>query len=356
VESKMTPWERKTVGGQLEEARNKGVKVVEIPSLLRRINPVQDTKALNFLRRLIARENPDIVHTHTYKAGILGCWAARLAGVPHIVHTPHGHVFYGHFDPLITQVFKTIEKCTVPIMDRVVALTEGEREDYINFGVCPPEKLVTIHSGVDLGKFGNGQRKIEEKRKALGLAPDAVVVGTVGWLLPIKGSMQLLKAMGNIWNGRRDLNLVYVGKGDLEDTLKTKAAMMGVENRVRFLGWRDDVHEIMPLFDVFVLPSMMEGMGRALVEAMAAGKPVIGTRVGGIPDLVKDGYNGFLVEPGEVSGLAQAIHKLVGDEDLRKTMGERGMAMAPAYSVEKMIEKIDKLYKSLLKSIGDVVS
>jgi len=238
-------------------------------------------------------------------------------------------------------------------MDKVVALTEGEREDYINFGVCPPEKLVTIHSGVDLGKFGSGQGKIEEKKRAFGLASDAVVVGTVGWLLPIKGSMQLLRAMGNIWNGRRDLNLVYVGKGELEEDLKAEAARLGVEDRVRFLGWRDDVHEIMPFFDVFVLPSMMEGMGRALVEAIAAGKPVIGTRVGGIPDLVKDGHNGFLVEPGEVDGLAEAIQKLVADENLRRAMGERGRAMAPAYSVERMIEKIDELYGSLLNGSRD---
>jgi glycosyltransferase involved in cell wall biosynthesis len=345
----MTAWERQSVKEQLETAKERGVKVVEIPSLFRRINPVQDTKALNSLRKLISREKPDIVHTHTYKAGILGCWAAKVGGVPHIVHTPHGHVFYGHFDPLTTQVFKTIEKCTVPIMERVVALTEGERKDYINFGVCPSEKLVTIHSGVDLGRFGNGQGKIEEIRKAFGVAPDAVVVGTVGWLLPIKGSMQLLHAMGNIWNGRGDLNLVYVGKGDLEGSLKAEAAAMGVEDRVQFLGWRDDVHEIMPMMDVFVLPSMMEGMGRALVEAMAAGKPVIGSRVGGIPDLVKDGYNGLLVEPGDVSGLAKAIQKLVADENLRRTMGERGRAMAPAYSVEKMVEKINGLYMSLLE-------
>ena len=173
------------------------------------------------------------------------------------------------------------------------------------------------------------------------------MVGTIGWLLPIKGPMYLLKAMTEVWQTHPDIQLVYVGKGDLEKELKGEAYRTGVSDKVKFLGWRDDIPEIMQILDIFVLPSLNEGMGRVLVEAMASGKPIVASKVGGIPDLVKDGHNGFLVGPGDVNGLSLAIKKLIEDEQLRLKMGAKGKSMAPHFRVEKMVEKIDALYSSL---------
>ena len=347
LESKMTPLERHSVEKQIKEARNHGLKDISIPSLVRRIDPVRDIRAFFAIWKLLIGEKPAIVHTHTYKAGILGCWAAKLAGVPIIIHTPHGHIFFGHFSPLVTRFFMIVERLTAAMVDRMVALTEGERRDYVAFSVANPDKMVTIHSGVNIDQFMKVKRNGREKKRSLGLNTNGLVVGTIGWLLPIKGPMYLLKAMTEVWQTHPDIQLVYVGKGDLEKELKGEAYRTGVSDKVKFLGWRDDIPEIMQILDIFVLPSLNEGMGRVLVEAMASGKPIVASKVGGIPDLVKDGHNGFLVGPGDVNGLSLAIKKLIEDEQLRLKMGAKGKSMAPHFRVEKMVEKIDALYSSL---------
>ncbi|MDY6953648.1 MAG: glycosyltransferase family 4 protein, partial [Thermodesulfobacteriota bacterium] len=340
-ESRMTDWERQSVRGRIKMAEERGVKVISVPSLVRSIDPVQDLRAFFALWKGIVMERPLMVHTHTSKAGILGRLAAKLAGVPYIVHTPHGHVFYGHFGPLASRLFLIAERLMARITDRMVALTEAEKDDYIAFSVCNRKKLVTIHSGVDIDAYLEAQVRVEEKKKALGLAPDALVVGTVGWLLPIKGPMHLLRAMEGLWQIHPHAVLLYVGKGDMEPVLKEEARRMGASDKVLFLGWRDDIPEIMPCLDVFALPSLNEGMGRVLVEAMAAGKPVVASRVGGILDLVQEGLNGFLVEPGNPGALSDAIGRLLSDERLRYDMGRQGRERAQAFTVTKMIEKIN---------------
>ena len=348
IESQMTDREKETVDRGIRKAVEGGVIVIALPSLVRRISPVQDLKALFSLWRLLIREKPSMVHTHTSKAGILGRFAAKLAGVSIIIHRPHGHVFYGHFGPLVSKCFLLTERLMALITDRMVALTQAERDDHIALSVFSPEKIVMIHSGVDVEQFTTVQPNISEKKRALGLNSKGLVVGTVGWLLPIKGPLHLLKAMSNVWESHPETSLVFVGKGDLEKGLKEKARRMGVSDKVVFLGWRDDIPEIMQVLDVFVLPSLNEGMGRVLVEAMAAGKPVVASRVGGILDLVKEGQNGFLAGPGDEKGLAIAIKKLLEDKKMRDEMGKRGREIAQDFSVEKMIEKIDVLYESLL--------
>lgn len=348
-ESRMTDWENQSVHGRIKIAEKRGVKVISVPSLVRSIDPFQDLRALYALWRWIVRAKPHMVHTHTSKAGILGRLAAKMAGVPCIVHTPHGHVFYGHFGPLASKLFLAIERLMATITDRMVALTEAEKNDYIAFSVCNPQKLVTIHSGVETREYINARPNVTEKRRSLGLNPERLVVGTVGWLLPIKGPMYLLKAMEGLWQNYPDTELVYVGKGDLEKELRQEALRLGVSDRVAFPGWRDDIPEIMQCLDVFVLPSLNEGMGRVLVEAMAAGKPVVASGVGGILDLVKDGLNGFLVEPGNPGALCDAIRKLLSDKRLRDEMGRQGRDMAQDFTVGKMIKKIDALYTSVFQ-------
>ena len=347
-ESRMTEQEKESVDQGIKESVEKGVRVITIPSLVRRISPLQDLKALFSLWRLLIRERPYIVHTHTSKAGILGRLAAKCAGVPIIIHTSHGHVFYGHFSPIVSKAFLLTERLMARITDRMVALTQTEKNDHVVLSVFSPEKIATIHSGVDMDRYMNVQVNIAEKKRELDLNSKGLVVGTVGWLLPIKGPMYLLKAMPYVWESHPETSLIFVGKGDLEKGLKEEVHRMGVWDKVKFLGWRDDIPEIMQTMDIFVLPSLNEGMGRVLVEAMAAGKPVVASRVGGILDLVKEGQNGCLFEPGDEQGLSLAIKKLLEDKKMRDEMGKRGREMAQDFSVEKMVEKIDILYESLL--------
>jgi len=348
LESHMTEWEEQSVDSRIKEAMKRGVNVIPVHSLVRRISPLQDLRAIFSLWRLMIREKPDMVHTHTSKAGILGRWAAWLAQVPIIVHTAHGHIFYGHFGPLASRFFVLLERFMALITDRMIALTQGERNDYIKSSVSRPDRILTIHSGVEIGDYMSARVNIEEKKRALGINPKGLVVGTVGWLLPIKGPMHLLNAMESVWQDYPEATLVFVGKGDLKAELRAKALQMGASGRVKFLGWRDDIPEIMQILDVFVLPSLNEGMGRVLVEAMASGKPVVASRVGGIPDLVKHGENGFLVEAGDENGLSVAIKRLLADKSMRDHMGDKGRIMARDFDVKAMIGKIDALYASLL--------
>ena len=349
IESGMTDREKQTLKGQKSETLVKGVRFVPVSALVRRIDPLKDLRTLIFLMKLIRKERPVLVHTHSSKAGILGRLAARLAGVPIIVHTPHGHVFYGHFGPAASRFFLLIERVFDTITDCVIALTEGEKKDYITLSVSHPQKIHTIHSGVDVDRFKPGRTDITALKKQLSFNDKSLVVGTIGWLLPIKGPDVLFEAMIHIWEKKINALLVYVGKGELERKLKAETFSRGVEDRVVFLGWRSDIDDIIQLFDVFVLPSLNEGMGRVLVEAMAAGKPVVASDVGGVPDLVKHGLNGFLARPGDSRELSVYIEKLLGDDRLRADMGSQGRKLAENYTVDKMIAKIDTLYFSLFQ-------
>lgn len=347
-ESGMTDLEKQIVEDGVEKAKKKGVKVIALPSMVRSIRPIKDFKALFALTWLIFEEKPGIVHTHSSKGGILGRLAAKLCGVPHIIHTPHGHVFYGHFGRLASKIFLWIEKTFSKFTDRMVALTNGEKGDYIKMSVCPPEKLLTIHSGVDIQHFIHSNGNTAEKRRSLGLGQKEAVIGFVGWLLPIKGPDYLLKAMDYIWPELPEAVLVMVGKGELDVDLRAETLRKNVNGKVKFLGWREDINELMPVFDMLVLPSLNEGMGRVLIEAMAAGKPVVASRVGGIPDLVRHGETGYLVPPADEKSLADAILMLLNDRDEAKLMGQRGKQMCQQFSLEAMIAKLDDLYSDLV--------
>ena len=348
LESNMTDSEKQAVEKAIERIKKRGVKTICIPSMVRRIHPLKDFRALSSLFWLMFREKPAIVHTHSSKAGILGRLAAKFAGVPIIIHTPHGHVFYGHFGPLQSRLFLWIERIFAYFTDRLVALSHGEKNEYIALSVGKPEKMLTVHSGVDIERYMSTEVDVIEKKRSLGFLPNSLLVGFVGWLLPIKGPMHLLRAMESVWEKHAEITLVYAGKGDLDLDLRAETLRMGANGRVRFLGWRDDIDEIMPLFDIFVLPSLNEGMGRVLVEAMANGKPVVASRVGGIADLVKDQKTGLLVEPGNEKALAEAILRLVNDPGQRRRMGEMGRFHCLQFSLTAMIEKLDHLYDELI--------
>lgn len=325
-----------------------GVRLIRIPRLVRELSPLSDLAALGSLMRVIGRERPGIVHTHTSKAGILGRWAAWLCRVPVIVHTPHGHVFWGYFGPLETRLYVALEKVMAFVTDRIVALTGQERDDYLGFRVAASEKLTTIHSGVDLSLFDAKLHDREKMREELDIPPGDLVVGTAGRLTPIKGHVHLLEAAVQILATRPDTTFVFLGEGELKMRLLEQAEALGVANKVRFPGWRPDVAAVMSVFDVFVLPSMNEGMGRVLIEAMALSMPIVASRIGGIKDLVTNGGNGMLVPPGDAAAIASAVLALLGNEQKRLAMGSEGRRMAGNYSAQRMVKKIEALYDQLL--------
>ena len=347
VESRMIAQEQAIVKQRISQFQSRGGRVVLFPDLVRRIDPIRDTVTLVRLWQWIRTEDPDIVHTHSSKAGFLGRWAARMAGVPIVVHTPHGHVFHGHFGVALSRLFLCMERLSDRVTDHLICLTQGELGDYIDLRVTRPEKASVIHSGVDIQQFQQPEAAPVTTRHILDIDDRALVVGTV-WLLPIKAPEVLLEAMGHVWRHQTNIVLIYVGKGDLDGPLKAAVRRMRATERVRFLGWRQDVPDVMHAFDIFVLLSRNEGMGRAAVEALAAGLPVIASRTGGLPELVSDGLNGLLVPPRDAKALNRAILELCDDPDLRRRMGEHGRQRAEAFSLQRMVDKLDALYARLL--------
>jgi len=348
TESRMTDRERRIVEKGIARLKSKGGRVAVVPGLFRRLAPFHDLLAFFRLLRWFRREAPAIVHTLSSKAGLLGRWAARMAGVPIIIHTPHGHVFHGHFGAGLSRLFLVMERLSDRVTDHLVCLTQGELGDYVRLSVAGPGKTSVIHSGVDLQRFRTAFTPPTVTRNRVGIDARALVVGTVGWLLPIKGPEVLLDAMTLVWEHRPDIELVYVGKGDLEESLRARVRQMDVAHLVHFVGWRNDIPDLMHSFDLFVLPSRNEGMGRVVVEAMAAGLPVVASCTGGLPDLVADGQNGLLVPPGDAPSLGRAILKLSDRPDLRQRMGDESRRRAEAFSLEQMVDKLDALYGRLL--------
>lgn len=347
-ESLMGKEEQKAAQHNLEEVEESGVKVVRLNNLVRNIHPFKDICALYDLFVLFRKEKPQIVHTHTSKAGIIGRWAARLARVPVIIHTPHGHVFWGYFNRWVSCFYSILERWTARITDRIITLTEQEKKDHLYFRIASPDKFEVIHSGVELEKFQSIQASPEPLRKELGIPHDAIVVGTAGRLTPIKGHRYLIEAAKQVIAVHLETHFLIIGDGELLSDLLSLAANLGIGDHVHFAGWRTDISEILSTCDIFAFPSLNEGMGKAIVEAMALGKPVIASRVGGIIDLVRDGENGFLIPPADVGSLAESIQILVADPEKRRLMGIAGKRASVHYGSAGMIVNIDALYKHFL--------
>ncbi|MFO0730150.1 MAG: glycosyltransferase family 4 protein [Nitrospiraceae bacterium] len=303
--------------------------------------------------RIFRREKPVLVHTHTSKAGVLGRIAAWIARVPAVVHTPHGHVFYGHFGSATTKLFLHIERWLSRFTHRMVALTEAERADHLDRAVGEAGKFAVVPSGIDLDRFRQVAVGDKAAPETFACPPDAFVVGSVGWLTGIKGHRFLIEAVAELAADHPDLHLVIVGSGDLKGALEQLATSLGLRKRVHLIGRREDVDLCLAGMDLFVLPSLNEGMGRALIEAMAAGLPAIATRVGGVPALIEDGRTGLLVPPADSHALAAAIRTLVEDPARRRAMGAAGQAsVTERFSDGAMVRSLERLYRDLLTEVG----
>jgi glycosyltransferase involved in cell wall biosynthesis len=347
-ESVMGEDERNAVDHNLSEAKASGVRIMTIGSLVRNVRPFKDIVALRTMAALFRKERPDIVHTHTSKAGILGRWAAWMTKVPVIVHTPHGHVFWGYFNRISTFFFLFLERWSARITDKIIALTEQEKRDHLHFNIATEDKFDVIHSGVDLDKFLRVTADPLQIKKRLGVPAHVPIVGTIGRLTRVKGHRYLIEAAQDVLKEYPEACFLFLGDGELLQELHSLATERGIGDRVIFLGWRPDVADILSIFDIFVFPSLNEGMGKAVVEAMALGKPVIASRVGGLVDLVHEGRNGILVPPADAGALACGIKSLMGDPEKRIQSGREGMALAPRFGSDSMVSKIDSMYRNLM--------
>ena len=350
-ESHMTPDEAASLARRLDAARAAGVELVVIPSLVRRLSPWRDVAALLAIMRLIRRFRPRVMHTHTSKAGALGRVAARLCNVPVVVHTPHGHIFYGYYGRVMSACFAAVERWLGRMTDALIALTETGRQEYVERRIAPIERLHAIHSGIDLAAYGRDRATSAVARKALGLPARGPVIGVLGRLVPVKGHGYLVEAWPAILKEFPSALLLFVGEGPQREPLAARAASLGVANHVRMVGAQFDLPGYVAACDVIVQPSLNEGMGRTVLEALVMGKPVIASRVGGLPDLIEHGRNGLLVPPASPSALAHAVCSLLWDPvRLRRMSGAARRSVGHRLSAQAMVEAIDRLYGELLLS------
>ncbi len=343
----------------LPTASSDGVPVVVLPALGRELSPWRDARAFFQILSLLRRWRPDILHTHSSKAGLLGRWAARLlrafeAGPSVVIHTPHGHVFYGYFGRWKTALFTWIEKASASAADSLIALSEGEKRDHLARGVGLAAQWSVVPSGV-------GLERAAEPAEGLEIEPGDVVVGCVARLEPVKGVDVLLEAAALASpKTRRPFRVVIVGDGPERASLEARAAALGISGRVVFEGYRADPVPLMKAMQVYVQPSRNEGMGKALVLAQALGLPAAASRVCGIPDVVQDGLTGLLVPPDDPAALAEALTVLVDDEALRARLGaaaarrmrEPDETGQRSFSVEAMTARLSKLYRAALWALA----
>ena len=322
--------------------------LLRLPALGRELSPHRDVHTVAALVRLMRRERPDIVHTHTAKAGAVGRLAAAIARVPVVVHTFHGHVLEGYFSPARTRAFVAIERLLARRTSRLVAVTPTVRDQILERGIGRPEQFSVVPLGLDLEPFVAYSRHTGKLRAELGLAADVPLVGIVGRLVPIKAHDLFLDAAARVAAASR-AHFVIVGDGYLRPQIEAQVAALGLTSRVHLLGWRADLPAINADLDVAALSSRNEGSPVALIEAMTAERAVVSTRVGGVADVIDDGRTGVLVPGGDAAALGNAILQLLGDPGQRRALGTAARASVyPAYALDRLVADIDSLYQELL--------
>jgi glycosyltransferase involved in cell wall biosynthesis len=332
------------------------VDVVTIPELGREISPFRDLLATVRLAQLIRRERPHILHTHTAKAGTVGRVAALLAGrarPPIVVHTFHGHVLRGYFGPLRARFFRALERRLARHTTILVAVSPQVRDDLAELGVAPPEKFAVVRLGIELGQRIGALDGRAETRRYLGIPDGRFAVGWVGRMTAVKRGDDVLEGFRLLRERGVEATLCLVGDGPDRPHLEQKAHELGIARDTLFLGYQEDVAPLYAAFDALVLPSGNEGTPVSVIEALAAGRPVVATRVGGVPDVVRDGEDGYLVDAGATDALAERLAQLAGDPALRERLGAAGRSrVLPRYAVDRLVEDIDRLYRSLLAAAG----
>jgi glycosyltransferase involved in cell wall biosynthesis len=334
-----------------------GVEPRFVPELQREISALFDLRAVLRLRRLIRELRPQILHTHTAKAGAVGRVAALLAGSarpPVIVHTFHGHVLRGYFRPWKTYVFRQLERALARHTDALIAVSPEVRDDLVGLGVASPGGVAVVRLGLDLDRrLAVGPEAGAEVRTEVGVEDSTLVVAWLGRMTEIKRVDQLIQAFGRVVQEIPDAKLLLVGEGPLRPSLEALATGLGIAESVRFVGYRRDVASIYAAADVVALTSANEGTPVTLIEAQAAGVPVVSTDVGGASDIVEDGESGLLVPPGDVDAIARALVRLGLDPELRARFGARGTQRTLGrYSVPRLVADVDSLYRSLLAEAG----
>ncbi|MFA6321091.1 MAG: glycosyltransferase family 4 protein [Candidatus Omnitrophota bacterium] len=336
-------------------ARDKGVTVEYIPELGREIG-FNDLVAFLKIIKFIRKVKPDIVHTHTAKAGTLGRLAAIFSGVPVRIHTFHGHVLDGYFSPLKTKIFIFIERFLARFTDKLITVSESVCNEISGkFKIAPAEKCCVIKLGFDLSPFLDNEHLRSDFRKRIGFEDNVLLVGIVGRLTPIKNHKMFFDVVKYIVgrSGVPEVRFIVVGDGELRGELTEYVKKLNIENCVKFIGWAEDTASVYAGLDIVVLTSLNEGTPVSLIEALASSRPVVATDVGGVRDVVKDGGDGLLAGKNDIKDFSDKLLRLLSDSGERARFGAMGRALVrEKYFKDRLISEISSLYEKTLHEKG----
>lgn len=337
-------------GDMSSTAVSKGLRLHHIPELGRRIRPFDDLVALWKLWRLCRALRPEIVHTHTAKAGALGRVAAWLAGVPVRVHTFHGHVLTGYFGPVLSRVFRLVERVLAGLTTRIVAISPRQARDLEHYIRLRPDRIRVIPLGLALDRFINSDREAcrARFRARLGMTTE-LIIALVGRLAPIKNHGLALRAFARLTASHPEARLVVVGDGEEAPRLRQTALDLQVSDRVVFTGWSQDLEEVYCGSDIVALTSDNEGTPVCIIEALASGCAVVATGVGGVADVLEDGKLGLMVRAGDEVELAQALSRLAEPGERKRWSGLGRDSVMARYGVDRLAGDVENLYDELLR-------
>lgn len=337
-------------GGMLDdEARaDKSIRAVFLDSLVHPVSPLWDLIALLELRQLFAKERPDVVHTHSSKAGILARIAAALAGVPVIVHTYHGFGFHDRQNFVVKRLYVFLERLCARFTTRLVFVSRANAVYAERNGIGRAAGATVIRSGVRLADFPAPVDAAALKMSA-GIGRHKTLVVSIGNLKPQKNAGDFVAAAAKAAAAVPDARFVFLGDGPQKTALQAKAFALGLGGSLQFLGWRRDGARWLAAADVFAMTSLWEGLPRALVEAMKTGLPSVCYATDGVVDVLRDGENGFLVPAGDVDAFADRLVRLLTDEPLRRKLGAAAAAaIGPEFDIDGMVRAQEALYAELL--------
>jgi glycosyltransferase involved in cell wall biosynthesis len=339
-------WVAGCEGGPLwSRAEAAGVRTVQLKRFTEVISPIRDVFVLVQLIRLIRRERFTIVHSHSSKGGVLGRLAAWLCRTPVIVHTFHGFSFHDFMSPLRRGAYLLMERSVRPMTDHVFAVAPAIAREAVEKHLARPEAVSVVPSAVELDRIPFGPDPTV--RDELGIRPGEPIVGTVGRLDFQKAPLDFVRMAASVSAARPGARFVMVGDGSLEDAARAEARRLGVE--ILFTGFREDAARIACSFDVFVISSLYEGLGRSLTEALASGRPVVASAVNGVPDLVRPRETGLLAPPAEPQTLARAVIWMLDHPQEARSMGERGRAeVRSRFQPRIMCELLEQVYRALV--------
>jgi len=344
-------------GDITDELNRRGIVRHMVSSMVRRPAPLRDTAALLSLWSLMRRGGYDIIHTHTSKAGFLGRLASRAAGHRNTIYAPHGTVFSGYFPGWQTDLFILAERLAAGWCRRIITLSRAEVREFLERGIGVESRFRVVPNGIDIDAL-IGQKDRADTRATLGWSDRDLVIVSIGRLEPVKGHHTLIHAAPKIIEAvsrspeHLTVRFLLAGDGTMRERLSFEAERSGVSDHVHFAGHRDDVGAILTAGDLFVMPSINEGIGLAVVEAMACSLPVVASNVGGIPEVVEDGVSGILVPPNDARALATACSALLLDPQTRKQMGSEGERRARArYDIHTALENTAAVYRELMEDV-----